>query len=162
MKLFIASIFVALTFVSLPTIATGQETKRSIQSLRWLAGCWELNNEKLGTVVTEMWMKPSGDAMIGAGRTLKSGKLIDFEFFRITEDADGMSFIARPSANKEDTTFKMIKSSVDEIVFENSAHDFPQRIMYKRNAGNLTARIEGTTNGNLKGIDFPFTRVRCE
>ena len=162
MKVFIVSAFAGLVFAAFTSVAAGQESKASIQTLGWLAGCWEMNNEKRGMVITEMWIKPSGDAMIGAGRTVKSGKLVDFEFFRVVEEANGLSFIARPSANKEDTTFKMIRSSADEIVFENAAHDFPQRIMYKRDGEKMTARIEGTTEGKLKGIDFSFARIRCE
>jgi hypothetical protein len=162
MKLLVASICAVAAFIAMPTVAAGQGAAPTIQSLDWLSGCWERIDEKRGMQITEMWMKPAGNAMIGAGRTIKSGKLIDFEFFRVVEEGSGLSFIARPAANKEDTTFKMIRSSADEIVFENPAHDFPQRIMYKRDGAKMTARIEGTIGGKLKGTDFPFIRVRCE
>jgi hypothetical protein len=142
------------------SFATAQTSKLS--DIGWLAGCWELHDTNRGMLITEMWMKPSGDAMMGVGRTIKSGKLVDYEFLRIVEDANGLVYISRPSSNKEDTTFKMIKSSAIEIVCENAAHDFPQRIIYKRSGEKMTARIEGTTNGKLKGIDFPYTRVHCE
>jgi hypothetical protein len=56
----------------------------------------------------------------------------------------------------------MIRSSTGEVVFENAAHDFPQRIIYKRSGEKMIGRIEGLTNGKLKGIDFPYARVRCE
>jgi len=138
------------------------QTATKVSDLNWMSGCWERGDAKSGMLITEMWMKPSGDAMMGVGRTIKSGKLVDFEFLRIVEDAGGLAYISRPSANKEDTTFKMLRSSANEIVFENAAHDFPQRIMYKRTGENMTARIEGTTNGKLKGIDFPYSRIRCE
>ena len=155
------SVFViAILFIASSSAAS--QTAAKLSDLGWLAGCWEMNNEKRGMVITEMWMKPSGDAMVGVGRTIKSGKLADFEFLRIVEDANGLSYISRPSANKEDTTFKMIRSSADEIVFENPTHDFPQRIMYKRSGEKMNARIEGTTNGKLKGIDFPYVRVKCD
>jgi hypothetical protein len=132
-----------------------------VAGLGWLSGCWEMKNQKRRTLITEMWMKPNGDAMLGVGRTLKAGKLVDFEFLRIVEDVNGLSYISRPSANKEDTAFRMIKISTSEVVFENLAHDFPQRIIYKREGEKLTARIEASHDGKTRGVDFFYTRVLC-
>ena len=151
---------VAILLLISSTAAAQRVTKLS--DLGWMSGCWELNDDKRGMLISEMWMKPSGNAMMGVGRTIKSGKLVDFEFLRIVEDANGIAYISRPSENKEDTSFKMIRSSTGEVVFENAAHDFPQRIIYKGSGEKMTARIEGLTNGKLKGIDFPYARVRCE
>jgi len=151
---------VAILLLISSTAAAQRVTKLS--DLGWMSGCWELNDDKRGMLISEMWMKPSGNAMMGVGRTIKSGKLVDFEFLRIVEDANGIAYISRPSENKEDTSFKMIRSSTGEVVFENAAHDFPQRIIYKGSGEKMTARIEGLTNGKLKGIDFPYARARCE
>ena len=151
---------VAILLLISSTAAAQRVTKLS--DLGWMSGCWELNDDKRGMLISEMWMKPSGNAMMGVGRTIKSGKLVDFEFLRIVEDANGIAYISRPSENKEDTSFKMIRSSTGEVVFENAAHNFPQRIIYKGSGEKMTARIEGLTNGKLKGIDFPYARARCE
>lgn len=142
--------------------AQSQVSSTNITDLNWLAGCWEMRNESRGLHITEMWMKPSGDAMIGVGRTIRNGKLADYEFLRIVQDPTGLAYISRPSANKEDTSFKLVKSSAGEIVFENPTHDFPQRILYKLAGDKLTARIEGTRDGKTRGIDFPYTRVKCD
>jgi hypothetical protein len=156
------SIFVVcLLAVFSPIVVSQTAAPMRLSGLDWLAGCWEMKNEKRGTLITEMWMKPEGDAMLGVGRTLKAGKLIDFEFLRIVEDANGLSYISRPSSNKEDTAFKMIRSAASEIAFENPTHDFPQRILYKREGDRMKARIEGSTNGKLRGVDFLYTRVFC-
>ena len=150
------------TTLLISSSAVPAQTASKLSDLGWMAGCWEMNDAKRGMLISEMWMKPAGDAMLGTGRTIKAGKLVDFEFLRIVQDADGPAYISRPSGSKEDTTFKLIKSSAGEIVFENAAHDFPQRIMYKRNGEKMNARIEGTANGKLKGIDFPYVKVTCE
>ena len=152
----------ALAILLLISSTAAAQTVTKLSDLGWMSGCWELNDEKRGMLISEMWMKPSGNAMMGVGRTIKSGKLVDFEFLRIVEDANGIAYISRPSENKEDASFKMIRSSTGEVVFENAAHDFPQRIIYKGSGEKMTARIEGLTNGKLKGIDFPYARVRCE
>lgn len=48
-------------------------------------------------------------------------------------------------------------------MFENPAHDFPQRVSYRlAPGGRLLARIEGTHYGVTRGIDFPMQWVGCD
>ena len=42
-------------------------------------------------------------------------------------------------------------------MFENLAHEFPQRIIYSRDGETLTARIEGMMDGKLEGMEWSFT-----
>lgn len=155
-------VLLAILLGALPASAPCQVAATRLSDLGWMAGCWEMSNKERGTQITEMWMKPAGDAMIGIGRTLKAGKLVDFEFLRIVETAAGLAYVSRPSGNKEDTSFPLKTSTTNGIVFENPTHDFPQRILYTRSGEKMTARIEGTNNGKTRGIDFPYTRVKCE
>ncbi len=157
MKFFILSVLFAVLSVAVQ----GQDIS-SVNNLRWLSGCWESNNAERNLLITEQWMKPAGGTMIGAGRTVKSGKTVDFEFLRIIEDASGVYYVAKPTANKEETRFKLVRATASEIIFENLAHDFPQRIMYRLDGTKLLARIEGMQNGKLRGVDFPYSRIKCE
>ena len=159
----ISAFFAFLLFVLIPIGAFGQEQKATSDGLGWMAGCWELTARNGAMVISEQWMKPAGGTLIGMSRTVSGDKTVAWEFVRIVTDADGLSYIARPHTSKEETTFKLAKSSQTELVFENPAHDFPQRIIYKLLATDkLTARIEGTMNGKTRGTDFPYTRARCE
>ena len=156
-----AVLWVAGAIVILQSHVHGQDARQSIQSLTWLAGCWESNMPDKKLSSTEQWMKPAGGMMIGAGRTVKNGKVLDYEFLRIVEDADGVFYIAKPTENKDETKFKLVRSSGFEVVFENPTHDFPQRVMYKLNGDKLDARVEGTKDGKTRGIDFPYSRSAC-
>ena len=100
--------------------------------------------------------------MLGTGRTIKQEKAVDYEFMRIEEKGEYVFFIAKPKENKEETPFKLIKSVANEAIFENPDHDFPQRVIYKRQGSKLTGRIEGNNEGKFMGIDFPMTRAKCE
>ena len=100
--------------------------------------------------------------MIGMSRTVKNSKTVGFEFLRIVEDEKGIFYISKPSGNTGETSFKLVKSGANEVVFENSTHDFPQRIIYRLDKTNLFARIEGTNNGKFMGIDFPMTKAKCD
>jgi len=108
-------------------------------------------------------MKPAAGAMIGMSRNVIKGKLREWEFLMIKEDTDGkVYYVAKPSGQAE-ASFKLIKSTPTESIFENPEHDFPQRIIYRHESdGSLLARIEGTIQGNQKGVDFPMKRVKCE
>jgi len=156
-------VLAATVLLMVAAAVSAQESKASIRALGWMAGCWEMNNKERGLSITEMWMKPEGGMMIGAGRTVKGGKTVDFEFLRIVQDETGIAYVPKPAANKEETIFKLIKSSANEVIFENPTHDFPQRIIYRQTKPDtLSARIEGTANGKVRGMDFPYTRARCE
>ncbi len=163
MRSFLLNLAAAAAFVLIPLSAHAQEQKPAVESLGWMAGCWELNARNGAMIVSEQWMKPGGGTLIGMSRTVSGGKTVAWESIRIVTDADGISYIARPHQNKDETVFKIAKWSADELVFENPAHDFPQRIIYRNGGANsLFARIEGTRNGKSSGMDIPMKRVKCE
>ena len=142
-------------------VSEGQTVK--VESFGWMAGCWELNVPQRQMTITEHWMRPSGGTMIGMSRTVRGGKTTGFEFIRIITTDKGIDYVAKPSSNKEETAFSLVKASATEAVFENLAHDFPQRIIYRNQSPDeLAARIEGTQNGKLNGMDIPMKRAKCE
>ena len=128
---------------------------QQLAPLRWLAGCWELRQ---GTRVTlEMWMPPADGLMLGASRTTVNGLVREFEQLRLAWQRDTLVYTALPSGQKE-TSFKGMAVTDSGFAVENPAHDFPQRISYrKRGADSVVARIEGMN----RGIDFPMRRVAC-
>jgi hypothetical protein len=150
------------TLLILGVAGNAQTLSSKIEDVSWLAGCWERFDPSKDLQISEQWMKPAGGTMFGTGRTVKNGKTVDFEFTRIEQRPEGLFYVARPAANKEDTDFKLIRSGKSEVVFENLAHDFPQRVMYRREDENLFARIEGNRNGKAVGVDFPMKRQSCE
>ncbi len=150
----------AITASSALVCAANTSTQPSaLDSLTWLAGCWQA--AEAGTV--EHWLPLAGNTMLGVSRTVKKGKTVAHEFMQIRLNAEGkLVFIALPSGQSE-TTFTLAASSETSVLFENPTHDFPQRVSYQFNAPNkLLARIEGTSKGKLKGIDFPMQKVACD
>jgi len=148
-----------LIVISLSGAIGAQVAKPSLNDLSWLAGCWEANRN--GRELTEQWMKPAGQTMLGMGRTVANGKTVEFEFLQIVEREDAVYYVARPSGQPE-ASFKAIKLAKQEVIFENPEHDFPQRIIYRlQTDGALFARIEGTANGKARGFEYPMQRGRC-
>lgn len=54
--------------------------------------------------------------------------------------------------------FKLKEAGEKRVVFENAAHDFPQRILYWREGDDLVARIEGTMRGQPRQQEWRFSR----
>ena len=134
----------------------------TVGSVSWIAGCWEINDTARERVVQEQWMKPAGGVMLGMARTIRAGRLVNWEFTRLIEKDGSVFYVAKPSQNAAETFFKLVKSSPNEAVFENPEHDFPQRIIYRRSGDKLTARIEGTNNGKPAAMDYPFAKAACD
>lgn len=142
-------------------IGLAEEKTFTINDLAWLKGCWSLSRN--GRETTEHWLKPAGGTMLGISRTVADGKTVESEFIQIRQEPSGeIFFVAKPSGQSE-ATFKLVKGSANEVIFENPQHDFPQRVIYRREGdGSLLGRIEGVSKGKEKSVDFPMTRARCD
>ena len=61
------------------------------------------------------------------------------------------------------TAFKLISFTNQEATFSNPEHDFPQRIIYRREPnGSLFARMEGNRNAKPAHEDYPMKRARYD
>jgi hypothetical protein len=122
-----------------------------------LAGCWEQIVPNGRTV--EQWLPEDGGLLMGMSRTVRDGKVREYEFLRIDRDSAGkLRYVAQPSGQAE-ATFMLKSLTEDTVVFENPQHDFPQRILYKRvDKDTLVARIEGSIDGKARSADFPYRR----
>lgn len=138
------------------TAEQGGGTHDTVASLSWLAGNWI--EQRKDQTIRERWAGPYGDVMLGVGVTERVNGKASFEFFRIATTQSGASYFASPNAAPP-TEFKAIELTTTKVVFENKAHDFPQRVIYAKNAdGTLTARIEGTINGKPMSEDWHYRR----
>ena len=139
-------LMLALAVVSsLSAGRTEQASKPTLDSLAWLAGSW------VGTVggidMEEHWTAAKGNSMIGLHRDVGKGRTLGFEFLRIEQQGEQIVYLSMPNGRSPATPFPVKEVSSTRVVFENPAHDFPQRIIYWKDGNDLRARIEGTMNG---------------
>jgi hypothetical protein len=139
---------------AIPSAHAGTE----IEDVAWLADHWV--ETKNGVDVREHWMGPHGGILLGVGQTTKGDVTKSFEYFRIAKTLTGLSYFASPNAAAP-TEFKAIEICSDKIVFENKAHDFPQRVIYAKGKNStLDARIEGTIKGKLESEVWHYRREK--
>lgn len=149
------TIVAALAIATIAMPARAQNA--TVDRLAWLSGCWAM--ARPDGVTEEQWMRPAGGTMLGMSRTVRGGKTTEFEFLQIRDVNGTLAYVARPSGQAE-AAFAAKTIADGEVVFEDPAHDFPQRIIYRRTADGVTARIEGVMDGKTRGTDFPFRRCR--
>lgn len=132
---------------------TGPEA--DLSALRWLNGSWAGTDGE--TATEEHWSAADGGLMTGMHRDLRGGRVRSFEFLRIQERDRSLVYIALP-AGRNQTEFALKSIGATEVVFENLAHDFPQRVIYRLAGETLTARVEGTVDGKLAFQEWQWKR----
>lgn len=132
----------------------------SVEELAWMAGCWHYMGAEAGS--GEQWTQPAGGTLLGVSRTIEGSVTVAHEFLLIRESEKGkIELVAYPSSQSK-AIFTMTRVSAEEVVFENPAHDYPQRIIYRLVDNQLVGRVEGESKGEFRAIDFPMARASCE
>jgi len=128
-------------------------------ALGWLTGCWERRTAT--ALVQEQWSSAAGGMLLGFSKTTVRDSVREYEFLRIYPVGDTLVYHAQPS-RQQPAEFRAAPPYDTTVTFANPAHDFPQRIIYRRiGTDSVHARIEGTRNGQTRGVDFRYARAAC-
>ena len=127
--------------------------------LAFLAGSWRTRD--LGPLAEESWSEPSGDGMLGHGRMIQDGRTVEFEFLRIVVLPDRVDYVAQPTGGPP-TAFRLVEVGGGAARFENPAHDFPQRIAYRREGDWLHVRIEGRSATEVRTLEWTLRKVTVQ
>ncbi|UPT61695.1 MAG: DUF6265 family protein [Hyphomonadaceae bacterium JAD_PAG50586_4] len=156
------------TLILIATLACAMPAHaQSLDDLTWLKGCWRTQaprDAESGSQTTEVWIDPPGPALFGYSYTEGEGAVQGWEQMRI-DAADGgrPRLVAMPGGGAS-IAFRMeeqiqLDDPTQIAVFENTAHDYPQRIIYQRQRNRLTATISRADGGNP--YTFSYRRISC-
>ncbi|MCC2614718.1 DUF6265 family protein [Aestuariibacter halophilus] len=127
----------------------------SLDNLQWLLGNWQ--TETASGFLTESWQAVSTQTFEGLGTTLtETGTVREQESLRLVTQQDRVFYLAKVSAHPMPIPFRAERCDTQEAVFENPAHDFPQRIHYRSEDGALHVRIETLDGHNT--LKWTFKR----
>ena len=143
MKMVFAAVLVAVAATS-PEPAVGD--------LGWMAGRWETASGDRWT--EEYWSAPRGGAMIGFNRAGEGETLREFEFIRIAPGEDGVLVYHASPGGRSAVPFRLVEHSETGATFANPSHDYPQRIVYRRDGDIMVATISTSDGGNAMSWTF--------
>jgi hypothetical protein len=148
-----------LSLAAVAAVATASDSAPPAAGTRpdWLVGHWCA--ERDGDFIEEQWLTARGDVMLGLSRTIRGDKTRNFEYMRVLVEGGGVTFIAQPQGGPA-VAFKRTAGGTDWARFENPAHDFPNRVEYRRTRKGLYAEIAGPGEGG-KTMSLPFDYLPC-
>ena len=119
-----------------------------IEKLNWLVGSWE---QKLPDgILTETWKKENDSTFSGESYFINPKDTVHFEKIKLHQELEELIYSATVVGQNNDETvdFKLTSAIENTFTFENPAHDYPQKIIYKKvNETNLVATISGKQQG---------------
>ncbi|MBX3561371.1 MAG: hypothetical protein KF780_06115 [Sphingomonas sp.] len=124
----------------------------TVDDLGWMAGHW--TREADGRWTEESWTAPRGGMMLGVSRSGRAEAVREFEFIRLQAGADGVPVYWASPGGRPPVAFRLASHGPNEAVFENPAHDFPQRIRYRREGETMTATISAIDGSNAMSWQF--------
>ena len=125
----------------------------SAGDLDWMLGCWETADGS----AREVWVRQSPGQLVGMAAVASEGRVVFHEVLVVEVDGDGAHYTAHVQG--QDATKFTAKTFKDgEAAFVNAAHDFPQKVHYRRDGDRLLASISLLDGGNPQSFD----KQRCE
>lgn len=125
--------------------------------LKWMQGVWKINTS--GGVIMEEWKITNDSTLSGKSFFVKNNTdTVPQEKIELVFRNGNWHYIptVKNQNNNQPVAFKVILIKGTEFISENPAHDFPQRIAYRRIGSFLYASIEGNRNGKYSKQNFDF------
>ncbi len=129
--------------------------KIKFKQLHVLEGKWIMKTKR-GSMGEE-WVKVSESHLQNRGFYIKGTDTVVTETVALKDTPEGIFYTSTVADqnNQQPVSFKLTSSEKDEFIFENTAHDFPKRIIYHLiSADSIHAYIDGGVNGGGKRQDF--------
>jgi predicted enzyme related to lactoylglutathione lyase len=122
-----------------------------------MSGTWVLEDGK----TFESWKMNADSTFSGRSYYVEGQDTAVFEKLRIIEEGSKVFYEATVEGhnNGEPVRFELIISSLNEIIFTNLNHDFPQKIHYRLlNQDHIKAVVSGADEGKDKTIEINYSR----
>jgi hypothetical protein len=130
---------------------------QSTGPLSWMVGKWKIQTP--GGVILEQWRVVDDSTLSGRSVFIRNNSDTTVQENVILSIRNGQWFYTPSVANQNNAQpvpFKIIFLKGREFIAENTEHDFPQRIAYRRIQSQLFASIEGRKNGRFSKQNFDF------
>lgn len=154
------SVFFALAFIATVVVSCHSTSQRhsAIETLAPLEGVWEATGN---TIFYEQWKLTPDSGYVGYAYSINNGTDTMFsEKLRIAQVDDSVYYqaIVHRQNQGRRVSFALVEYNKNHWVFENPAHDYPNRIIYRIDENNrLFTRVENMEG--KKAIEFSFRKI---
>lgn len=142
-------------------MARAQELDLPLAALAFMSRCWR-GDAGVDRSIEEQWTAADSDVMLATTRYRddNTGRTRGWEFSRIVADSAGITLFPAPGGTQQGR-FRMTASPAGEARFEDPAHDFPRRIIYRRlDARTLVVHLDGG-EGTEQAVALRMRSVPC-
>ncbi|MFT4629678.1 MAG: hypothetical protein ACI8PV_000792 [Dinoroseobacter sp.] len=136
------------------TTSNSQAKYESLGSLEWLNHRWVSKTDS--NISVESWVRVSDESFEGIGETIdiNSGKENFSASVRILQMNGQVFYLAKVKQNPLPVAFKSIECSQRVAIFENTEHDFPQRLEYRHESDNVLKVIVSGQEGRAFDVVY--------
>ena len=165
-KYFIA-LAIASSIISCKNSNTTNTTENTLtnfselEKANWLIGEWQ-NNTSEGNV-TEVWEKENDSTFVGKSYFVIGKDTVSSESISLQQNGKDLFYIptVKGQNNEQPVKFTLTFSTDTQFVFENTKHDFPQKISYTQITNDaIQAEISGKIDGKQNSQKFSMTRIK--
>jgi hypothetical protein len=145
-------------------LATGYSqsfSENDFKALQGLEGLWKMETGR--GAIYEEWQVKTNNKLAGRSYRINNNDTMVMERIELYREGNNIVYspIVTGQNNQQPVAFKLISITEGRYVFETKAHDFPQRVIYQIVSKDAVhARIEGIRNGQERGSDFRYSRVK--
>lgn len=162
-KSFLLFLFSVILFISCKKQDEKENSIKEYKQLKkasWFLGNWENNSKE--ALFKENWSQINDSSYFAESIVVVEKDTVFYEKMDLYQVQDSLIMkISVKEQNKEKpVSFYMTKSNEKELVFENSKHDFPTKIIYtKITNDSLVAAIYGKKGGKEMSELFPMKKT---
>lgn len=125
----------------------------------WLIGNWLRISEK--EILSETWQQLNDSTFCGRSFFIRNGDTLSSELISLEQRSGKLYYIPTVSNQNDGSAIVFTQTCLTDstVIFENPAHDFPQKITYSSiSKDSLSAEISAIVDGKLKSQTFRMGR----
>ncbi len=130
-----------------------------LSKTKWLIGTWQKQSAK-GSL-TESWQQLDDSTFVGRSFFVSKGDTLSSESISLEQRSGKLYYIPTVSNQNDGNAIVFTQTSLTDstVIFENPAHDFPQKISYSSiSKDSMSAEISAIIDGKLKSQTFRMSR----
>ncbi|MCX6184354.1 MAG: DUF6265 family protein [Flavobacterium sp.] len=136
-----------------------QASDEKLNPAQWILGSWEQQTDK--GILTETWQRQNDSVFVGSCYFINESDTLHRETILLEQRADSITYSANVKGQNNDKAvpFRLTTANTNSLVFENPAHDYPQKIVYQKSKSNgLLVTISGILHGKKSVEKYNFSK----